>query len=82
MDIVWIIALAILAGIIPAALARGLGRSFLAWWVYGTFLFPVALAHVLYSRFSVGMKVCPYCHTRVKYTAAHCTRCGYEFIEF
>lgn len=82
MDILWIIVLVICAGVVPGIIARGMGRSFLSWWVYGTFLLPIALAHVLYLRFNEGSKACPYCHTMNRYRATHCTKCGYEFIEF
>ncbi|MFQ5735510.1 MAG: hypothetical protein ACE5GY_01435 [Thermodesulfobacteriota bacterium] len=81
-DIIWIIVIAICAGLIPGLVGRGMGRSFLQWWVYGTFLFPVALVHVIILRAREGSRYCPYCHTRVRYTSPYCTKCGYEFIEF
>ncbi len=39
--------LAILLGLIPAAIAQSKGRSFVAWWLYGALLFIVALPHSL-----------------------------------
>jgi len=82
MDIIWVIVLAICAGVVPGIVARGMGRSFLTWWVYGTFLFPVAIAHVILLRVKEGSKGCPYCHTKNRFSAKYCTKCGYEFIEF
>jgi hypothetical protein len=40
-----IFVLAILIGLIPAAIAQSKGRSFAAWWFYGAMLFIVALPH-------------------------------------
>jgi cytochrome c-type biogenesis protein len=37
----------IVLGIIPAIIAHRKGRSFLDWWLFGTFLFPVALIMAL-----------------------------------
>lgn len=82
MEILWVIVLLIIAGVVPGIVARGMGRSFLSWWVYGTFLLPIALVHVGYLRWNEGMKMCPYCHTKNRINAKHCARCGYEFIEF
>ena|ERR1041385_1202613 len=39
--------LSILLGLIPAAIAQKKGRNFVAWWVYGTLIFIVALPHAL-----------------------------------
>lgn len=39
--------IAIVIGCIPAAIAQGKGRSFVAWWIYGALLFIVALPHSL-----------------------------------
>lgn len=35
--------IAVLLGLIPAAVARGKGRNFGIWWLFGTLLFVVAL---------------------------------------
>jgi hypothetical protein len=42
-----ILILAALLGLIPALIARGKGRPFAIWWVYGFLLFIVALPHAL-----------------------------------
>jgi hypothetical protein len=39
--------LAVLLGLIPAAIARGKGRDFAIWWFYGAALFIVVLPHEL-----------------------------------
>jgi hypothetical protein len=41
------LAAAVWLGLVPAAIARKKGRPFLAWWVYGTLLFIIALPHAL-----------------------------------
>jgi len=42
--------IAVIIGLIPAAIAAGKGRSFLAWWLYGAMIFIVALPHALLLR--------------------------------
>lgn len=34
-------------GLTPAFIAENKGERFFPWWVYGTFLFPVAMLHAL-----------------------------------
>lgn len=41
------IILSVLLGLIPAAIAKNKGRSFVGWWVYGAALFIVAIIHVM-----------------------------------
>ena len=69
-------------GIIPASIARSTGRSFFAWWVYGTFLFAPALIHAVILKFRQGRIICPFCGKKCWANAAHCDKCGYEFIRF
>jgi hypothetical protein len=38
-----ILVLAVLLGLVPAAIAHGKGRSFVQWWMFGVLLFIVAL---------------------------------------
>ena len=45
--------IAILIGLIPAAIAQSKGKSFVAWWLYGAALFIVALPHSLLMKADV-----------------------------
>lgn len=72
----------VLIGLIPATVARGKGREFALWWVYGSLLFIVALPHALLLKPDLqgqGMKTCPRCAEPVKEAAAVCRYCGHEF---
>ncbi|GMR04283.1 MAG: hypothetical protein BMS9Abin23_0176 [Thermodesulfobacteriota bacterium] len=80
--IIKIIILAVGAAVIPALIAWHMGRNPLKWWVYGFVLFPVALIHSIVILTSEGRKTCGYCRRKVKMSAAHCPKCGYEFLDF
>lgn len=89
-----VLLIAILLGLIPAAIAYKKGRNVFVWWMYGSVLFVVALPHVLFIR-SVPFErerpsnrgpdnmpaTCPYCRallSKVPKRKASCPFCKNE----
>ncbi|MFZ3071806.1 MAG: hypothetical protein WA162_00995 [Thermodesulfobacteriota bacterium] len=69
-------------GLIPAFIAKGIGRSFFAWWIYGTVLLAPALIHAVILKLRQGRIRCMFCGKTCWANATHCDKCGYEFIRF
>ncbi len=78
-----------LLSLIPAAIARSKGKSFGAWWVYGFFLWPIAVIHAAVmkpDRQAAAARIietedrrkCPYCAELIKAEAKVCRFCQRE----
>jgi len=84
-----VLLIAVLIGLIPAAIAQGKGHSFGLWWLYGAAIFIIALPHALLlkpSRHALdqiqlesGFKKCPQCAEFVKSEAQICRFCQHTF---
>ena len=81
-----VLIIAVLIGLIPASIARGKGRSFVGWWLYGAALFIIALPHSLIikadteaiekQQMGEGMKKCSFCAEMIKMDAKVCRYCS------
>ena len=81
----WLAVVAVIS-CIPAAIAKGKGRSFAGWWFYAVLIFPIALIHSLVVSKNIegleqqalesGNRKCPACAEMVKVEAKICKHCG------
>lgn len=76
-----IIVYALIMGLLPAFIAKKKGRSFSTWYIYGVFLWIIALIHSLCMKDKSGMQ-CPACKEWIAENAVVCKHCHTVIADF
>jgi hypothetical protein len=75
-----------LLGVITGAIAQKKGESFMAWWLFGTFLFIVALPLIIIKEpkstihRTQWIKNCPHCGTTLHSRIVKCPKCNHTLM--
>lgn len=76
MEIASLLVFAALLGLIPAILAHRKGHDFIVWWIFGAFLWIIAIVAVFLVKDK--RPKCPECREPVQRDAARCPHCQAE----
>ncbi len=81
---------AIVISLVPATIAKNKGQDFVAWWIFGFYMFAVAMPasivmekdwhRIERKQLLNGMKKCPFCAELIKKEAKVCRYCSRELM--
>ena len=81
---------AIIISLVPATIAKNKGQDFVAWWIFGFYMFAVAMPasivmekdwhRIERKQLLNGMKKCPFCAEVIKKEAKVCRYCSRELM--
>ena len=75
----FMIAGAVLFGLIPGVIANSKGHSFLLWWLFGAAMLIIALPCSIFLK-NISGKKCPQCAEYVETEAIICKHCQSKFV--